>query len=312
MIPDWMNQTEAVPYSGAASLAKKKGFAKKTVDGVLGFFTESLISEGFAKRKGLLQSLDPRVKLISMLVLVVGVTLMRSPWVLLVIYLLTLVLAYFSKIEVLWFVKRVWVFIPIFAGVIMIPMLFNVFLAGTVLIPIATLGNGSHLGPIALPSSIYITQQGVTLAVTFMLRVAACVSLAILLFLTTQRDLLFKSLRTLYVPKVYVLTINMCYRYIFLLLDTIADLFTARRSRQIASLPTREEQRWVGGRIGYMLVKSLDMSDKVHQAMISRGFDGDVKLMHTNVMHHRDYVAIATVLACCVILGFISQSVISI
>jgi cobalt/nickel transport system permease protein len=312
MIPDWMNATEAGPYQGAASLAKKKGFAKKTVDGVLAFFQESLISETFAKRKGLLQSLDPRVKLISMLVLIVGVTLMRSPWVLLIIYLLTLVLAYFSKIEVLWFVKRVWVFIPIFAGVIVIPILFNVFLAGDVLVPIATLGNGSHLGPIALPSSIYITRQGTTYVVTFILRVAACVSLAILLFLTTQRDLLFKSMRTLYVPKVYVLTISMCYRYIFLLLDTIADLFTARRSRQIVSLPLREEQRWVGGRVGYMLVKSLDMSDKVHEAMISRGFNGDVKLMHDNVMHHRDYVAIVTVLACCVILALISRSIISI
>jgi cobalt/nickel transport system permease protein len=282
MIPDWMNRTETEPYHGAASVAKKKSFGKKTIDGALSFFRESLISETFAKRKGLLQSLDPRVKLISMFVLVVGVTFMTSPWVLLVIYLLTLVLAYFSKIEVLWFVKRVWVFIPIFAGVIVIPMLFNVFLAGNVLVPIATLGNGSHLGPIALPSSIYITQQGTIYVVTFILRVAACVSLAILLFLTTKQDLLFKSLRAIRVPKVYVLTISMCYRYIFLLLDTIADLFTARRSRQITSLPTREEQRWVGGRVGYMLVKSLDTSDKVHQAMISRGFDGDVNLMHDN------------------------------
>ncbi len=311
MIPDWMNRTETEPYHRAASVAKKKSFGKKTIDGALSFFRESLISETFAKRKGLLQSLDPRVKLISMFVLVVGVTFMTSPWVLLVIYLLTLVLAYFSKIEVLWFVKRVWVFIPIFAGVIVIPMLFNVFLAGNVLVPIATLGNGSHLGPIALPSSIYITQQGTIYVVTFILRVAACVSLAILLFLTTKQDLLFKSLRAIRVPKVYVLTISMCYRYIFLLLDTIADLFTARRSRQITSLPTREEQRWVGGRVGYMLVKSLDTSDKVHQAMISRGFDGDVKLMHDNVMHHRDYVAIVTVLACCVILALISRSIIS-
>ena len=189
MIPDWMNRTETEPYHGAASVAKKKSFGKKTIDGALSFFRERLISETFAKRKGLLQSLDPRVKLISMFVLVVGVT-----------------------------------FMPIFAGVIVIPILFNVFLAGDVLVPIATLGNGSHLGPIALPSSIYITQQGTIYVVTFILRVAACVSLAILLFLTTKQDLLFKSLRAIRVPKVYVLTISMCYRYIFLLLDTIADL----------------------------------------------------------------------------------------
>jgi len=312
MIPDWMNGTETGPYDGAASVAKKKSFGKKTIDGALSFFQESLISETFAKRKGLLQSLDPRVKLMSMFVLVVGVTFMTSAWVLLVIYLLTLVLAYFSKIEILWFVKRVWIFIPIFAGVITIPILFNVFLPGTVLVPIATFGNNSALGPIALPSSIYITQQGTTYVITFILRVAACVSLAVLLFITTQQDLLFKSLRAIRVPKVYVLTISMCYRYIFLLVETIRDLFTARKSRQITSLPLREEQRWVGGRVGYTLVKSLDMSDKVHQAMISRGFDGDVKLLHHTAMHHRDYVAIITVLACCVILGLISRNIISI
>jgi len=310
MIPDWMNRTEAKPYHGPASRAKKKSFGQKTIEGALNFFVESLISEAFARREGLLQSLDPRVKLISMFVLIVGVTFMTSPWVLLVIYLLTLVLAYFSKIEVLWFVKRVWVFIPIFAGVIMIPILFNVFLPGTPLIPIATLGNSSHLGPIALPSSIYITHQGVTLAVTFMLRVAACVSLAILLFITTPRDLLFKSMRSLYVPKVYVLTITMCYRYIFVLLDTIADLFTARKSRQIINLPMREEQRFVGGRVGYMLAKSLHMSDQIHEAMISRGFTGDVKLLQADVMHRRDYASIVVLLACCVIMGLISQNII--
>jgi cobalt/nickel transport system permease protein len=191
-------------------------------------------------------------------------------------------------------------------------VLFNVFLAGTPLITIATFGNGAHLGPIALPTSLYITQQGVTYIITFILRVAACVSIAVLLFITTQRDLLFKSLRTLYVPKVYVLTIDMCYRYIFLLVNTIQDLFTARKSRQIISLPVREEQRWVGGRVGYVLVKSLAMSDKVHQAMISRGFNGDVKLMHANIMRPRDYAAFVTVIACCVVLGLISRGTINI
>lgn len=312
MIPDWMNDTDAAPYHGAASLNKKKGFLKATIDGALAFFQESLISETYAKRDGLLQSLDARVKLISMLALIVGVTFMANPWVLLIIYFLTLVLAYFSKIEVLWFIKRVWIFIPIFAGVITIPMLFNVFLAGTPLITIATFGNGTHLGPIALPSALYITQQGVTYVVTFILRVASCVSLAVLLWITTPQDLLIRSMRSLYVPKVYVLTIDMCYRYIFLLVNTIQDLFTARKSRQIISLPVREEQRWVGGRIGYVLVKSLAMSDKVHQAMISRGFTGDVKLMHADVMRTRDYVALVTVTACCVVLGFISRSTINI
>ena len=58
--------------------ARKKSFVEKSISGVLNFFQESLISEDFAKRDGLLQSLDPRVKLISAIVLVVAVSLTRG------------------------------------------------------------------------------------------------------------------------------------------------------------------------------------------------------------------------------------------
>jgi cobalt/nickel transport system permease protein len=312
VIPEWMKEVEVGPYQGAASVAKKKSFVQKTIYGALEFFQESLISEGFAKRNGLLQSLDPRVKLISTLALIVAVSLTRDVRVLFVVYLLTLLLAYLSRIEVSFFVKRVWVFIPIFAGIIVLPMLFNVFMPGDRLVTLVTLGNGTHLGPILLPSAIYITKQGTIYVATFILRVATCVSLAVLLFLTTQSDLLFKSLRSLHVPKVYILTLNMCYRYIFLLLDLMTDFFTARKSRQIRNLPLREEQRWVGGRVGYMLVKSLDMSNRVQRAMISRGFDGDVKLLHVYAMHKRDYAAIVGMLAFSSILALISQNIIRI
>jgi len=307
-----MKEGETGPYQGAASVAKKKSFVQKTLYAALDFFQESLISEGFAKRNGLLQRLDPRVKLISALVLIVAVSLSRDVRVLFIVYLLTLLLAYLSRIEILFFIKRVWVFIPIFAGIIVLPMLFNVFLPGDRLVTLVTLGKGTHLGPILLPSTIYITRQGTIYVITFMLRVATCVSVAVLLFLTTQRDLLFKSLRSLHVPKVYILTLNMCYRYIFLLLDMMTDFFKARKSRQIRNLPLREEQRWVGGRIGYILVKSLDMSNRVQEAMISRGFDGDVKLLHVYAMHRRDYAAITIALTFSSILALISQNIIRI
>ena len=113
-----MKEGETCSYQGAASVAKKKSFVQKTLYAALDFFQESLISEGFAKRNGLLQRLDPRVKLISALVLIVAVSLSRDVRVLFIVYLLTLLLAYLSRIEILFFIKRVWVFIPIFAGII--------------------------------------------------------------------------------------------------------------------------------------------------------------------------------------------------
>ncbi len=311
MIPEWMKEVETGPCECSASSAdKKKSFVEKTISGILNFFQESMISEGFAKRSGFLQSIDPRVKLVSFLVVIFAVSLTRDVEIIFVVYLLTLLLAYLSKIEILFFIKRVWVFVPIFAGIIVLPIIFNVFMPGDNLVTLATLGNGTYVGPILLPSTIFITKQGTISAITFVLRVATCVSIAVLLILTTKRDELFKSLRSLRVPKVYVLTLDMCYRYIFLLMDAVRDFYTAKKSRTITTLPMREEQKWVAGRIGYVLVKSLDTSERVHKAMISRGFDGDVKLMHDYVMQKRDYATIVAVSAFSVILVLISQNII--
>ena len=90
---------------------------------------------------------------------------------------------------------------------------------------------------------------------------------------------------------------DMCYRYIFLFADTVRDFYTAKKSRSLKSLPMIEEQKWVGNRIGYTLIKALNMSEKVHQAMISRGFNGDIKILQRYSIHNRDYVACVSVFA---------------
>lgn len=139
---------------------------------------------------------------------------------------------------------------------------------------------------------------------------AACVSAAVLLFLTTPRDALFKSLRSVGVPKVYVLTMDMCYRYIFLFMDMVRDFYTAKRSRSIRNMPLGDEQKWVGGRIAYTMIKSLDMGEKVHQAMVSRGFNGDVKIMHDFKMRAKDYSALVISLAFSLLLILTAQDII--
>lgn len=313
MIPEWMKEVDTTPCAcSATTTARRASFIKKTVDGILNFFQEAFETESFARQKGFLQSLDPRVKLISILILVFSISVIKDLRILTIIYVLTLLLAHLSKIHVLFFIKRVWLFIPIFTGVIAIPMIFNIFLPGEVLFPVMNLGSNVHIGFIALPESIYITKEGVMAAIVFTMRVAVCVSAVVLLFLTTPQQMLFKSLRSVGVPKVYVLTLEMAYRYIFLFLDMIRDLYMAKKSRTIKSRGTIAEQKWVGGRVGYMLIKSLDMSEKVHMAMISRGFNGDVKIMQDNSMKNRDYVVAVSSISLSILLLLISQNIIPI
>lgn len=312
MIPEWMKPTDIGLCKCCSTTVGKKNILRKTLDGLFAFFEETLESEEIAHRNGLLQGLDPRVKLISILVLIVSASLIRDWRILFIVYGLTLIFASASQIGVLFFIKRVWLFIPIFAGIIVLPVIFNVFMPGDSLFVLATPGAGAHIGPLALPETLAITVQGTVTAVTFILRVATCVSAAVLLFLTTPRDPLFKSLRSLGVPKVYVLTLNMCYRYIFLFIDLVKDFYIAKKSRTIKPLSTLEEQKWVAGRIGYTLVKSMDMGEKVHGAMLSRGYNGDVKLIRSYHMRPRDYTALFTVLVFSVILVLISQNIIRI
>ena len=68
-----------------------------------------------------------------------------------------------------------------------------------------------------------------------------------------------------------------------------------------------EEQKWVGGRMGYTLIRSIDLSEKVHMAMLSRGFNGDVKVMQQFKMKNRDYLAVAVAISLSVLLVLISQ-----
>jgi cobalt/nickel transport system permease protein len=189
-------------------------------------------------------------------------------------------------------------------------MIFNVFLPGDPFIMLANFGSNSHLGPISLPESLYITRQGLNAAVIFTMRVAACVSAVVLLFLTTPQPILYKSLRTVGVPKIYVLTLEMTDRYIFLLMDLVRDIHIAKKARTIKARGMFEEQKWVGGRIGYTLIRSLDMSEKVHKAMMSRGYNGEVKIMQEFKMHNRDYIALAIAVSMCLILVLISHNII--
>ena len=126
-----------------------------------------------------------------------------------------------SRIPFDFFVKRVWLGIPLFAGIVVIPAIF--FVPGPRLFELT-------LGPIIIAPSI----PGILGAILFVARVGVSVSLAVLLVLTTPWADLLKSLRALRVPQVFVLILSMTYRYIFLFLHTVNGIFLARKSRIVA------------------------------------------------------------------------------
>lgn len=102
----------------------------------------------------------------------------------------------------------------------------------------------------------------------------------------------------------------MTYRYIFLLMELVREIYVAKKSRTIKARGIFEEQKWVGGRIGYTLIRSLDISEKVHQVMMSRGYNGDVKIMQEFKMRKRDYISVVIAISMSVVLVLTSHNII--
>ncbi|MHB8792910.1 MAG: cobalt ECF transporter T component CbiQ [Thermoleophilia bacterium] len=290
---------------GSMAEMRRVSVIQRTLQGLSGALKESVFTERVAARPGLLQMTDPRAKVLAIVALLIVAALVRNWPILLAMYLLTLVLAGVSRISISFFIKRVWLFIPIFAGIIVIPSLFNVFRPGDPLWVIWDFGHEVNVGPWSLGTSVAITKQGLEGAVLLVLRVAVSVSLAVLLTLTTRWSDLLKALRVFFVPRIFILILSMTYRYIFLLLDIAGDMFTARTSRMVGPSSSRDDRHFMASSMGTLLGKSHTMSDEIYSAMLSRGYNGEPMSMHSFKMRLADWALMGSALlaAALVILG---------
>jgi cobalt/nickel transport system permease protein len=250
-------------------------FLDKTLLALAEITEQSLFSEAYARRPGLLQSLDVRVKLISFLFLLVVVSLALAPQTLWALYGLTLLLAALSRVPLRYFLKRVWLFVPIFSAAIVLPAMLNVVTPGEPLLVLCRLDHPYTWGPYTVPAEIAVTRQGLWGAVVFVSRVAASVSFAVLLTLTTRWSDIFSGLRALFVPRAFVMVLSMTERYVFLFSRMVQDMYRARKSRTIGRFASAEDRGWVASRIGVTFKKSLEMSGDIHRAMLSRGYLGE-------------------------------------
>jgi cobalt ECF transporter T component CbiQ len=267
--PQWLLQGEAgLCPCGCIGKRRKGSFVEKTIRGATGLLQQALFNDDVAKQPGLLQRLDPRAKLVSLIVLLVAAALVRHIPVLIAAYAVTLALAVASRLSLAFFVKRVWLFIPIFTGIIVIPAMFSFITPGDVVVPL-----GSWFG-----HDVGLTQQGLSSAGLLVMRVATSISLVVLLTLTTPWPRLLAALRGLFVPQLFVLVIGMAYRYIFVLLASVEEMYVSRKARTIRmSRDTKAGQRFVGATAGALFGKAHALSEEIHQAMIARGFTGDAK-----------------------------------
>jgi cobalt/nickel transport system permease protein len=269
--PDWLLREEVgLCPCGCVGRRSRRGFVEKTITGGADVVRQALFSEDIASRRGLLQAIEPRVKLLTMLALLIAAAFVRHAPVLLSLYLVTLVLAVCSQLRLSFFVRRVWLFVPLFTGLVVAPATLNLVTHGQIVVPLGT-WFGHPVG---------LTRQGLEAAALIVSRVALSISLVVLLTLTTPWNRLLASLRTLWVPRVFVQVLGMTYRYLFHLVNGVGEMYTARTARTVRRNPDVVKGRaFVAATAGALFGRTHALSEEVHLAMVARGFTGSTRLL---------------------------------
>lgn len=244
--------------------ARSRGVVERTLSSFVEAMSHTFDAEDLAKKRGLLQKLDPRIKIAAILPLIVIAALSRRLQVIAALFVLALALALLSRVPLSMLGKRVWLATLTFTGVISVPALF------------LTPGRTIYILPLL---GWTISEQGLRAAAYLIMRAETAATFSVLIILCTPWSDLLKALRVLRVPTVLVVILGMTYRYIFLLLRGARDMFESRKSRMVGRLEGRELRQMATASAGVLMSKTLQLGGDVYQAMRSRGFRGEVYIL---------------------------------
>ena len=255
-----------------------RGVVERSLASFVDALEHAFYAEESAKKNGLLQKLDPRIKIAAVFPLIVIAALARRLGVIVALFATAVVLALLSRVPLATLAKRVWLGVLTFTGFISFPALF--LTPGVAIYTLPLLGWS-------------VTEQGLRAAMYLIMRAETAATFSVLLVLCTPWSFVLKALRVLRLPIVLVVILGMTYRYIFLFLRNAHDMFMSRKSRLVGHLDGREQRRAATAGAGVLMSKTIQLSGDVYLAMRSRGFQGEVYVLDEFQTHWFDWAMLA-------------------
>ncbi|TKI06337.1 cobalt ECF transporter T component CbiQ [Martelella alba] len=123
--------------------------------------------------------------------------------------------------------------------------------------------------------SLTAYRDGLFFGVIIFLRIMAAVTLVAALSFSTPMIEILETLRLCKVPATLIDIADMMYRYVFIMQDTAHTMRQAQVSRLGETAPCLRRIKDIGAIAGSILIRSLDKSSRIYQAMLSRGYDED-------------------------------------
>ncbi len=205
--------------------------------------------------------LDPRAKLVTTLVFVLCVVSFGKyevsgllPYLLFPVSMISL-----GRLPVGYLLRKVLIVAP-FAVMVGI---FNPWIDRELLI---------RLGPVGVAG-------GWVSFLSILVRFFLTIGTAFILIATTSFHGLCLALQRLGVPQVLTVQLLFVYRYLFVLGDEAVRLVRARALRSFAG--RGQGMKVFGHMVGHLLLRTMDRAQRIHLAMLCRGFTGELHLGRT-------------------------------
>lgn len=155
-----------------------------------------------------------------------------------------------------------------------------------------------YVGPVAVSA-------GWAAFVGILLRGMLSVQAVLLLLFSTGFNGICSALRRLGLPALLVVQLQMVYRYLFVMLREASSMDAARRSRGFGR-KHYPLSLWAK-LVGQLLIRSVDRAERVHRAMLARGFSGDIVSLHQSRWRLADTVFLLVVLLLLALLLLITK-----
>jgi cobalt/nickel transport system permease protein len=139
-----------------------------------------------------------------------------------------------------------------------------------------------------------ITDAGLLRFISIVVRSWLSVQMAILLVAVTEFPKIIHALTHLRVPTIITVIISFLYRYLFVLTDEVMRMLRARQSRSAAAAGVRSggSVAWraqvAGHMAGQLFLRSYERSDRIYNAMLARGYKGELMTIHPHHFHRSD------------------------
>ena len=234
-------------------------------------------------RHSLIHHLDPRIKVVITIAFIISNALLPDgAWIAFALaWLFILIANAFSQLGVSFTFRRSFIALPF--ALAAITVLFSI--PGR---PVASF----HF----LMWNFTVTDAGLLRFVSIVIRSWLSMQMAILLVAVTEFPKIIHALTHLRVPAIITTIISFLYRYLFVLTDEVLRLLRARQARSAASAGQRSggsmgwRARIAGHMAGQLFLRSYERSDRIYNAMLARGYKGELMTIHPHHFQVRDWL----------------------